>query len=337
MQPVFSIGLVTYKRPQFLKECLESILSQTFTDFEVLIGNDDPDSVLTEEALGIQDPRIRILNHEHNLGEVRNMNALMHRACGRYFTWIADDDYYAPQFLKSISEAMQKYENPTCIYTSYAQKIDQLDKEYNIDGIQILKSEDYLRRYLSRDLALLGCCGAFETNWLKNVGGMQKLGQATSALYADHLLAIQSAQIDKVIFIPQKLILFRDHPESLSATSQDLRKYVHAQKDCLRLSKKVFAMMSSINPYSFYSLSLVEWFLKDNVAVIRRSEKISVIDRFVFLGAALQWFVEFVGTRYFLKYCGIFAKMMQKSWKYRPGGRWRRMNALNPKKLPPNA
>jgi glycosyltransferase involved in cell wall biosynthesis len=81
-RPFFSIGVTTYNRHELLRETLNSILAQSFTDFEVIVGNDYTQEVLTGEMLGITDPRIRFVNHPRNLREVGNMNALLEMAKG---------------------------------------------------------------------------------------------------------------------------------------------------------------------------------------------------------------------------------------------------------------
>src|SRR5512138_3932148 len=75
MSPLFSIGITTYERRELLKETLGSITRQTFGDFEAIVGNDHTSVPLSRRLLGVEDPRVRIVNHPANLGEVRNMNA----------------------------------------------------------------------------------------------------------------------------------------------------------------------------------------------------------------------------------------------------------------------
>src|SRR3972149_4035428 len=117
--PFFSIGVTTYNRPELLKQTLASILVQTFSDFEVIVGNDNTQATLSAEPFGIKDPRVRFINHPQNLGELRNMNALLGMSRGRYFSWQFDDDGYAPNFLEAVYSSLVKFNFPPCIFTSY--------------------------------------------------------------------------------------------------------------------------------------------------------------------------------------------------------------------------
>jgi hypothetical protein len=65
------------------------------------------------------DSRIRFINNPFNLGEVRNMNALIDLSRGRYLTWLTDDDLYAPYFLSKVHSALVKFDLPACVFTSF--------------------------------------------------------------------------------------------------------------------------------------------------------------------------------------------------------------------------
>ena len=66
--PPITVGVMTYDRIEFLKETIRSVLSQTFTDFELIIGNDCPSVPVDFKVLGIRkDSRVKIINHLENL------------------------------------------------------------------------------------------------------------------------------------------------------------------------------------------------------------------------------------------------------------------------------
>jgi len=139
MQPFFSIGTTTYNRREMLKECLDSILGQSYSNFEVIVGNDYIEDKLYLEEFDIDDPRIRIANHEQNIGEIENMNWLLSEAKGRYFTWLADDDMYMPSFLESVFRTIQELEGLQCVFTSY-----YMGNQYPKDLCNDVKKEKYM-------------------------------------------------------------------------------------------------------------------------------------------------------------------------------------------------
>jgi glycosyltransferase involved in cell wall biosynthesis len=99
--PRVSIGLPVYNGEQFLKEALDSILAQTYTDFELVISdNASTDGTETIcRAYAAKDQRIRYYRNEENLGASWNFNRVFELSSSDYFKWIAHDDICAPNFL----------------------------------------------------------------------------------------------------------------------------------------------------------------------------------------------------------------------------------------------
>lgn len=242
-QPYFSIGVTTFNRLELLVETLSSILAQTFPDFEILVGNDNTARTLTKEMLGLDDPRIRILNHPVNLGEIGNMNELLAQARGRYFTWLADDDLFAPNFLQAVHNAHHRFDPVPCVFSSYRSGESAVVSAPTLveDQTECLSGGEFVGRYLRRELLAIGCYAVFDIARLRAFGGMERLGQGFSP-YSDNLLVIRSGSFDCVCYINAPLLFFRTHPGSVSYSSTDVNAYITAQEDLCRLSVDVFRL-----------------------------------------------------------------------------------------------
>ena len=93
--PLLSILIPTYNREKYIRECIMSVLRQSFTDFEVIIsdnGSSDMTVKIAEECAR-SDCRLRILRHSTNRGAVANWMACMKAASGQYIHWLWSDDY----------------------------------------------------------------------------------------------------------------------------------------------------------------------------------------------------------------------------------------------------
>ena len=85
MKPKVSFVIPCYKLGHLLTECVESILAQSFTDFEVLIMDDCSPDDTPQVAQSFKDPRVIHVRNEQNLGHLRNYNkALVYRADAMY-------------------------------------------------------------------------------------------------------------------------------------------------------------------------------------------------------------------------------------------------------------
>jgi glycosyltransferase involved in cell wall biosynthesis len=104
--PRVSIGLPVYNGENYLKEALDSLLSQSYENFELIIG----DNASTDNTENIckayikQDQRIRYFRHKMNIGAAANYNRVFELAIGDYFRWAAHDDICSPNYLKSCVE-----------------------------------------------------------------------------------------------------------------------------------------------------------------------------------------------------------------------------------------
>jgi len=271
LRPFFSIGVVTYNREEMLKECLSSILQQTFSDFEVIIGNDYPQRAVSAKLLGIHDQRFQFINHVRNLGELNNLNFLLSMSRGRYFTWLGDDDMHAPTLLQAVYSALEEFDFPPCVFTSYMQGEVPPDKLEKVEGeIQVFDRQQFLQQYLSRQLKVIGCYGVFDRQYLRELGGIEQLGNGFSP-YSDNLLAIKASLQKKVVYIDAPLIFFRTHDQSISYISPDVDAYSSAQKDLLSKSFEVFSGKELSDSLQINLFLLLKWCLANYYTVMRRS------------------------------------------------------------------
>ena len=109
-RPKISVIMLAHNREKYVGQAIESILSQTFGDFEFIIV----DNASTDDSAQIainykkRDSRIRIYkNDTANIGSGRNLG--LDNAAGEYFTFIDDDDYAKPDYLKFLLNLAEEY------------------------------------------------------------------------------------------------------------------------------------------------------------------------------------------------------------------------------------
>lgn len=106
---VISVIMLTYNREQFVSRAIESILAQTYKDFEFIIidnGSTDRSGQIADEYAA-KDPRIRVIHRQRgNIGSGRNTG--MDAARGEYIAFIDDDDWAEPDFLEFLLRLIQE-------------------------------------------------------------------------------------------------------------------------------------------------------------------------------------------------------------------------------------
>jgi glycosyltransferase involved in cell wall biosynthesis len=98
--PLVSIIIPTYNRAVYLKEAIESVLAQTFTNFELIILDNHSTDNTPEVVSGFSDPRIKYIRHECNIRTHANWTYGIYLAQGEYISVICDDDWIASDFIK---------------------------------------------------------------------------------------------------------------------------------------------------------------------------------------------------------------------------------------------
>lgn len=124
--PRVTIGIPVYNGENYLVESIESILAQTFTDFELIIADNASTDKTAEicQQYAAQDPRIRYVRNDKNLGASRNYNLLVELARGEYFKWQAHDDTCAPELLQRCVAVLDNDPGAVICY-SYTRAIDE--------------------------------------------------------------------------------------------------------------------------------------------------------------------------------------------------------------------
>jgi glycosyltransferase involved in cell wall biosynthesis len=107
--PFVSFCVSTYKRGEILKSTLKSIKLQTFTDFEVVISDNDPDGSGREVVESLNDKRFKYFNNGKNLGMKPSFNKSLERSSGEFIVMIADDDPVYPDMLETLVDLKNNY------------------------------------------------------------------------------------------------------------------------------------------------------------------------------------------------------------------------------------
>lgn len=213
--PQVSVGMPVYNGMRFLRQSLDSILAQTFKDFELLIS-DNASSDHTQDICREyvqKDRRIRYMRNPINLGATRNYNRLVELSSGRYFRWAPADDLFAPTSLERCVATLEKNEDVVLCYPKTI-LIDgagnQLEPyEDKLD----LRSPDPSERF--RQALQIGRANALYGLMRSDV--LRKISPMRSYPGADVDLLIDLCLYGRFFEIPEALFFRRMHAEAYSS------------------------------------------------------------------------------------------------------------------------
>lgn len=106
-KPLVSIVLPTYKRAHVLPLAIRSVLNQTYTNFELIVVDDNSPDDTPLVVQSFRDPRIRYVRNEPNLKLPRALNKGFALSQGSYLTWTSDDNLFAEDAIEKMVEALE--------------------------------------------------------------------------------------------------------------------------------------------------------------------------------------------------------------------------------------
>lgn len=298
MQPLVSICIPTYNGAKYLRECLDSVLAQTFTDFEVLFVDDQSsdETMSIAQAYAAKDTRICVKQNEQNLGLVGNWNRCIELAQGEWIKFVFQDDLIAPECLEKMLAASKPDSSIICSSRNFIleQGLPKEVQQYykNLVTLETLfpqsteiSASDYCKAVLLRT----GYNFVGEpTSVMLRRDVFQKFGNFNPHLiqFCDLEFWTRVAIHTGIISVPETLATFRVHSNATSAKNNSGRQYrtytldallllhdfaLHPMYEPLRIiaasQPKRFDLMTSLKRQSYWALrdslkdsySLAEW------------------------------------------------------------------------------
>lgn len=175
IQPLVSVIIPTFNRPETLKEAVRSVLEQNFVDYEIVIVNDAGMEV--EDAIdSFADKRIRYIRHRENRGLGAARNTGIKQAKGKYIALLDDDDVYYPNHLEVMVKELERTSFKV-VYTDALRALQQkIDGGYKTVFKQVtIDTEPFISREFSRVELLTrsigsSCSFMFDKDCINSIG-----------------------------------------------------------------------------------------------------------------------------------------------------------------------
>lgn len=210
--PCVSIGLPVYNGENFLEETLQSILSQTFEDFELIIS-DNASTDRTQQICrqyAAKDLRIRYYRNEKNLGAAKNFNRVFELSNGQYFKWAAHDDVCAPELLSKCVEVLNSDPSIVLCYTK-VKNIDENGAFLKDYDLQLHNVGSNVPQNRFADLVLINHL-CFEVFGLIRTSALRKTHLIGPYVTSDRNLLAELGLLGRFYEIPEYLLSIRYHP-----------------------------------------------------------------------------------------------------------------------------
>ena len=223
---MISVIIPVYNGEQTIRKTINSVLNQTFSDFELIVINDGSQDSTLEIVSSIPDSRIKIFSYP-NSGQAISRNRGIERASGEFIAFLDADDLWKPNKLEAQLKALEANPQAAVAY-SWTDFIDK-DGQFLGTGTRINYSGNVYEKLLVRNFLEHGSNPLIRRQALIEVGGFD--GSLTPA--EDWDLYLRLASRYQFILVPSAQVLYRVSANSSSAMPQSIQQEAKAILDTL--------------------------------------------------------------------------------------------------------
>ena len=215
--PKVTVLMSVYNGEKYLREAMESILNQTFTDFEFLIINDGSTDRTAEILQSYDDPRIKIINNEENMGLTKSLNKGLLIARGDYIARQDADDISMLERLGKEIDFLETHQDYAVVGT-FAKILNKNSDVIHRGDMPIENAQ--IREFLKRDNCIAHGSAMIRKKCLRDVGHYDE----SMARSQDYDLWLRLSKKYRLANIPEYLYMWRKHDEQIEA------KHIKEQK-----------------------------------------------------------------------------------------------------------
>lgn len=210
--PKISIVLPSYNGERWLKESIDSVINQTFKDWELIIVDDcsGDNTLLIANEYAMKDNRIKVIHNENNLKLPASLNVGFRVACGEYLTWTSDDNMYEPT-------ALEKMANFLDVNSDYAMVCAAM-KDVDENGNFVADRRGYTDELMYYN-DYVGACFLYRKKVLSDVGEFDETMFCVEDYEYWFRILIHYGTIG---YLDEFLYIDRLHSQSLSVSKHDM-------------------------------------------------------------------------------------------------------------------
>jgi glycosyltransferase involved in cell wall biosynthesis len=204
-KPLVSVVTVTYNSALYIRDAIESVLAQTYTNIQYIIGDDCSKDDTWKIIQEYKDPRIVAYRNEINLREYPNRNKAIDLATGKYLIFIDGDDIIFPHGVEFFANMMD----------AFPQAAMAIQKNYynNLLYPALFEPEDSLRNYFYSSAHLLA--SSFASNFFKTEV-LKKWKLSTKYVTGDEEIRLKIASAYPILFVAGWVTWPRETPGQAS-------------------------------------------------------------------------------------------------------------------------
>lgn len=259
--PLVSIGLPVYNSEKIILRALESLLSQSYGHFELIIS-DNASTDRTQEICreyATKDKRVRYSRNQRNIGAVANFKKALELARGDYFMWAADDDFWLPDFIRILIGELENHPDAGVAMCAVDRILEDGTK---LDRIEFIgKNNPNSKSYFQM---LIGIASPRIIKYNLYMYGLYRTSFLRDAMlffpdvpYCDRLFMCQIALATRFRYVNEMLHIRTHHgqPSNIRLPDEGFNRILNAEKYVLLKSNTALGQM-------LWRSNIIPWYRK---------------------------------------------------------------------------
>lgn len=246
--PKVSVCVPSYNHAHYIGKCIESVLAQTFGDWETIIVDNHSTDNTEEVVRAFVDPRIRFYMNETNIGAARNFNRCASLAHGEYVAFLQSDDQYLPSMLERSAALLDAHTRVGLVHSSFHRidlNGDFIDTKIRWSHNQIMDGLTAFRM-LTRECYITPSTVVMRRTRFNDLGGFDE----SYRYNLDWSMWMRMALSHDIGYVAEPLVLQRTgHPASLTASSLTRSPHIGTSEE-LRLIDQIFQSLPASREWS---------------------------------------------------------------------------------------
>lgn len=223
MAPKISLVMTVYNRQKFVAAAIESVLTQTYKDFELLVWDDGSSDQSLEivQSYSQTDPRVKVFAGRHQ-GRTRSLQAAHAATQGMYVGWVDSDDLLAATALERTAQELDAHPDVGMVYTNY----QVMDENGTVTGLGSRCQIPFSKEQLLLDFMTFHFRLIRQSTFIQ-AGGIDPYFPAA----IDYDLCLRLSEVTQIQHLEQSLYFYRSHPYSISG--QDRLQQVYYTREAI--------------------------------------------------------------------------------------------------------
>ena len=213
-----TVGIPTFNRAEWLRESIESVLAQSYTNVRLLVCDNGSDDDTPDVVRSFGDERVHYVRNERNIGSVGNINRLIEIAETEYLMLLPDDDILYPGHLEATVGVLERHKSVGLVHTAFnfidaeSQVIRSVKPVKTLSRVKIHRHDDALEWLMGSPWGLCFSSVVYRTKVIVDAGGLRD-----EAPFGDRQIWMRIALGWDFGYVAEPLTGLRTHDQTITS------------------------------------------------------------------------------------------------------------------------